>query len=210
MDHCVQCGKCNSDCACKRKEQFSSKKNKYPIVGPTGPAGPTGPPGLPGTRGPTGVQGVQGIQGIPGLPGARGPTGPAAGISSFASVFRVDPGTGTDTVPGNTAITFTNGFAVGPALSFTAPSNTVTISQTGFYEVNLVVHNQMIADFNLNLNGIPVTPAPFTGDGGGPTAMQIIINVTTVPSTLQVVNASVTPVLLHNATNTTLVVTKLT
>ncbi|GAF24545.1 phage tail fiber protein [Bacillus sp. JCM 19047] len=131
-------------------------------------------------------------------------------MASFASVFRVDPGTGTDTVAGNTAIVFTNGFAVGTAISFTPPSDTVTINEPGYYEIDFVVHNQGNADFNVTLNGVPVTPLPFTGDGGGPTAGQIIVNVTTVPVAVQIVNANATPAQLHNDTNTTLVITKLT
>ncbi|KYG33384.1 BclA C-terminal domain-containing protein [Alkalihalobacillus trypoxylicola] len=190
----------------KFKNQDNCKKKNIPVIpGPPGATGPQGPPGTPGPTGPTGP-GV-GATGPTGPTGPPGPTG--SGITSFASVFRVDPGTGTDTIPGNTAIVFTNGFEVGTAFTFTPPSDTIIINETGFYEINFTVHNQGNADFDLELNGVPVTPLPFTGDGGGPTTGEIIINVTTVPSTLQIVNANATPAQLHNDTNTTLVITKL-
>ncbi|MFK3939793.1 collagen-like protein, partial [Alkalihalobacillus sp. NPDC078783] len=166
---------------------------------PTGPTGPTGSTGPTGPTGPTGST------------GPTGPTGPTGvGLESFASVFRVDTGTGTDTIPGNTAIVFTNGFAIGPAISFTPPSDTIIVNEPGYYEIDFSVHNQGAADFNVTINGVPVTPLPFTGDGGGPTTGQIIVNITTVPSTIQIVNANATPALLHDDTNTTLVITKLT
>jgi len=59
------------------------------------------------------------------------------------------------------------------------------------------------------LNGTPVTGVPFTGNGGGPTTAEIIIQVTTVPATLQVVNNDNVAVQLHNETNATITVLKL-
>lgn len=197
------------------------------LQGPGGPPGPQGPQGPAGIQGPPGIPGPQGIPGPPGSPGAqgqRGETGPAgavgpagpagpagAGISDFLSIFRFDPGTGTDTVPGNSAIVFNGILAnVGGAFTFMAPSDTVTINETGSYLINFTVHNQGNADFNLTVNGAPITPVPFTGNGGGPTSAEVIITVTTVPTTIQLVNANPTPAQLHNFTNTTLTILKLT
>ncbi|PPQ47838.1 adhesin [Paenibacillus peoriae] len=179
------------------------------IPGPTGPAGPVGPAGAIGPAGPAGTVGAVGPAGPAGATGAAGPAG--AGISDFLSVFRADPGTGTDTVPGNSPITFTGVLAnVGGAFTFTPPSPTITINETGSYLIDFTIHNQGNADFNLTVNGFPVTPVPFTGNGGGPTSAEVIITVGGVPTTIQLVNANATPAQLHNFTNTTLTILKLT
>ncbi|WP_438286821.1 collagen-like protein [Paenibacillus hubeiensis] len=193
-------------------------------IGPIGPIGatgaqgipgPAGPQGLPGPVGPVGPVGPAGATGPAGPAGATGPAGPAgptgAGISDFLSVFRADPGTGTDTVPGNSPITLTGVLAnVGGAFTFVPPSPTITINETGSYLISFTIHNQGDADFNLTVNGTPVTPVPFTGDGGGPISAEVIITVTTVPTTIQLVNANATPVQLHNNLNTTVTILKLT
>ncbi|WP_311077923.1 BclA C-terminal domain-containing protein [Paenibacillus polymyxa] len=209
---------------------------KVIVKGIQGPQGPQGPQGLPGPQGVPGAQGQQGLQGFQGIPGPTGPAGavgpagpvgptgavgpagatgaagPAgAGITDFLSVFRADPGTGTDTVPGNSPITFTGVLAnVGGAFTFTPPSTTITINETGSYLIDFTIHNQGNADFNLTVNGIPVTPVPFTGNGGGPISAEVIITVGVVPTTIQLVNANATPAQLHNFTNTTLTILKLT
>lgn len=176
------------------------------IPGPAGPVGATGPAGAVGPAGPAGAIGPAGPA------GATGPAGPAGvGISDFLSVFRADPGTGTDTVPGNSPITFTGVLAnVGGAFTFTPPSPTITINETGSYFISFSIHNQGDADFNLTVNGTPITPLPFSGNGGGPTAAEVIITVTTVPTTIQLVNANATPAQLHNNINTTMTILKLT
>nr|WP_231887342.1 hypothetical protein [Paenibacillus jamilae] len=118
--------------------------------------------------------------------------------------------TGTDTVPGNSPITFTGVLAnVGGAFTFIPPSPTITINETGSYFISFSIHNQGDAAFNLTVNGTPITPLPFTGNGGGPTAAEVIITVTTVPTTIQLVNANATPAQLHNNINTTMTILKL-
>ncbi|MCY9588734.1 hypothetical protein [Paenibacillus chitinolyticus] len=127
------------------------------------------------------------------------------------SIYRFDPGTGTDTVPGNAAVIFNGVFAnSGGAFTFVPPSATITINETGTYLISFTVHNQGNADFNLTVSSAPVTPVPFTGNGGGPTSAEVIIVVTAVPKTIQLVNANATPAQLHNLTNTTLTILKLT
>jgi len=197
------------------------------IPGPIGPIGPKGATGAQGIPGPVGLQGIPGIQGPVGPAGAVGAVGPAgpagatgatgpagptgAGISDFLSVFRADPGTGTDTVPGNSPITLTGVLAnVGGAFTFVPPSSTITINETGSYFISFSIHNQGNADFNLTVNGTPITPVPFTGNGGGPISAEVIITVTTVPTTIQLVNANATPAQLHNNLNTTVTILKLT
>lgn len=208
-------------------------------IGPIGPKGATGAQGIPGPQGAIGAQGIQGPQGLQGIPGIQGPVGPAgalgavgpvgpvgpvgavgatgpagpvgAGISDFLSVFRADPGTGTDTVPGNSPITLTGVLAnVGGAFTFVPPSSTITINETGSYLISFSIHNQGDADFNLTVNGTPITPVPFTGNGGGPVSAEVIVTVTTVPTTIQLVNANATPAQLHNNLNTTVTILKLT
>jgi hypothetical protein len=168
-----------------------------------------GPAGAVGAVGPAGPVGPAGATGATGATGPAGPTG--AGISDFLSVFRADPGTGTDTVPGNSPITLTGVLAnVGGAFTFVPPSSTITINETGSYFISFSIHNQGDADFNLTVNGTPITPVPFTGNGGGPISAEVIITVTTVPTTIQLVNANATPVQLHNNLNTTVTILKLT
>lgn len=182
------------------------------VPGIQGPAGPVGPAGLAGPVGPVGPAGPVGPVGATGPTGATGPAGPAgAGITNFLSVFRADPGPGTDTVPGNSPITFTGVLAnVGGAFTFVPPSPTITINETGSYFISFTIHNQSDAAFNLTVNGTPITPVPFTGNGGGPISAEVIITVTTVPTTIQLVNANATPAQLHNNLNTTLTILKLT
>lgn len=202
-------------------------------IGPVGPAGPIGPAGqrgangiqgIPGMNGPQGIPGIQGIQGVPGVAGATGVTGATgavgatgatgatgAGITDFLSVFRADPGTGTDTVGGNEPIVLNGLLAnAGGAFTFVPPSSTITINETGSYLITFAIHNQGNAAFNLTVNGTPVTPLPFTGNGGGPTTGEVIITVTTVPTTIQLVNANATPAELHNNINVTMTILKLT
>ncbi|WP_440111450.1 collagen-like protein [Paenibacillus sp. QZ-Y1] len=179
------------------------------IPGPVGPAGAIGAVGPVGAVGPAGPIGPVGPAGPAGIVGATGPAG--AGISDFLSVFRADPGPGTDTVPGNSPITLTGVLAnVGGAFTFVPPSSTITINETGSYFISFTIHNQGDADFNLTVNGTPITPVPFTGNGGGPISAEVIITVTTVPTTIQLVNANATPAQLHNNLNTTVTILKLT
>ncbi|MBE7682321.1 collagen-like protein [Paenibacillus sp. P13VS] len=182
------------------------------IPGIQGPVGPAGAVGAVGPAGPTGLVGPAGPVGPAGATGATGPAGPTgAGISDFLSVFRADPGTGTDTVPGNSPITLTGVLAnVGGAFTFVPPSSTIIINETGSYFISFSIHNQGNADFNLTVNGTPITPVPFTGNGGGPISAEVIITVTTVPTTIQLVNANATPAQLHNNLNTTVTILKLT
>ncbi|MEK3777360.1 collagen-like protein [Paenibacillus sp. FSL K6-4396] len=182
------------------------------IQGPVGPAGALGAVGPVGPVGPAGALGAVGPVGPAGATGATGPAGPVgAGISDFLSVFRADPGTGTDTVPGNSPITLTGVLAnVGGAFTFVPPSSTITINETGSYLISFSIHNQGDAAFNLTVNGTPITPVPFTGNGGGPISAEVIITVTTVPTTIQLVNANATPAQLHNNLNTTMTILKLT
>ncbi|WP_232697354.1 hypothetical protein [Brevibacillus daliensis] len=125
-------------------------------------------------------------------------------------MYRSDPGTGTDPVPGNSPIVFSNlSDQLGTAFSFTAPSSTVTINQTGYYFFSVEVHNQSNADFNLVVGGSPVTPTPLSGNGGGPIAATFVLNITSVPAAVQIVNPANNPVNLHNGVNTTLTILKL-
>ena len=208
------------------------------IPGPIGPIGPKGATGAQGIPGPVGLQGIPGIR-TRGSGWCGRSSGPSrtywprgssrscrpcrcnwsnrscrsngAGISDFLSVFRADPGTGTDTVPGNSPITLTGVLAnVGGAFTFVPPSSTITINETGSYFISFSIHNQGNADFNLTVNGTPITPVPFTGNGGGPISAEVIITVTTVPTTIQLVNANATPAQLHNNLNTTVTILKLT
>lgn len=130
------------------------------VTGVTGPTGPTGPQGLQGPQGVTGAQGLQGIagatgamgptgpqgpqglqgvQGPQGIPGPTGPTGPTgatgnvAGLNAYGGHFSNTPQTLALTVGGNTVIPMANAMV---SNNVTVAPSTITIQQSGTYEIN--------------------------------------------------------------------------
>ncbi|MEK3883425.1 hypothetical protein WIW51_11070, partial [Paenibacillus sp. PL2-23] len=176
--------------------------------GATGPTGPTGPTGADGATGATGADGATGATGSDGATGPTGPTGPAGELDSFVTAWREFAGPGTDSIPTQTAIGYTDGFSVGTAFAtFTPPDDTFTILENGYYEVNFTIHNSGNAmGFDLEVDGIATTSLPFTGQGGGPVSGEIIVLVTSAPVTLQLVNVDSNQTNLQNDTNATIVI----
>ena len=172
-------------------------------IGPTGPTGPTGPAGL-GATGPTGSAGAIGPTGPtgptgPAGTGATGPTGATGeldtqALSAYSTPAAVAASGGALEFDMNNAI-------VGTALSHTAGSDTVTISQPGTYFVqyNGTTYPANITSFpavntiNFTLNGVTQSAgAAQTRFDSAAQAEAIsaaaVFNITTTPTTLQVIS----------------------
>ena len=167
-------------------------------TGPTGPTGPTGATGATGT-GATGVTGATGPTGPTGATGATGPTGATGepdtqALSAYSTPAAVAASGGALEFDMNNAI-------VGTALSHTAGSDTVTISQPGTYFVqyNGTTYPANITSFpavntiNFTLNGVTQSAgAAQTRFDSAAQAEAIsaaaVFNITTTPTTLQVIS----------------------
>ena len=167
-------------------------------TGPTGATGPTGPTGATGT-GATGVTGATGPTGPTGATGATGPTGATGepdtqALSAYSTPAAVAASGGALEFDMNNAI-------VGTALSHTAGSDTVTISQPGTYFVqyNGTTYPANITSFpavntiNFTLNGVTQSAgAAQTRFDSAAQAEAIsaaaVFNITTTPTTLQVIS----------------------
>ena len=167
-------------------------------TGATGPTGPTGPTGATGT-GATGVTGATGPTGPTGATGATGPTGATGepdtqALSAYSTPAAVAASGGALEFDMNNAI-------VGTALSHTAGSDTVTISQPGTYFVqyNGTTYPANITSFpavntiNFTLNGVTQSAgAAQTRFDSAAQAEAIsaaaVFNITTTPTTLQVIS----------------------
>ncbi|MFI0435392.1 MAG: hypothetical protein ACH350_06675 [Parachlamydiaceae bacterium] len=123
-------------------------------AGTTGATGPTGSAGVTGATGPTGAQGVTGA-------GATGPTGPTGGISPMNYAYAYELATLADaTVAGGADVPFSNNGPIN-GITHTVPQTTITVPQTGVYQIN----------YNVSIT---------TGAGS---ALAIAVNGTVDPST---------------------------
>ncbi len=141
------------------------------VAGPTGPTGPTGPQGIAGevgATGPTGPTGPQGIAGEVGATGPTGPTGPAgepAIIEAYGGLFDTSVES-LDLTPGTpTLIPLAS---VMPSSNVTAGTNTLTIEETGVYEINYMLSGTAAlgntGDITLSVqnNGVAIPSAEIT------------------------------------------------
>ena len=146
-------------------------------TGPTGPqglqgtpgaTGPTGPQGLQGTPGATGPTGPQGLQGTPGTTGPTGPTGPAGaeglGLASYGGRFNTTPQVLALTTGVPTTIELTTNMPINN-ITYN-PANSITINDTGIYEVNYSANvtstNSSTISLALRINNNPVNSATLT------------------------------------------------
>jgi hypothetical protein len=137
-------------------------------TGPTGSVGFTGPrgfAGLGGATGNTGAAGAIGLTGPTGNTGSAGATGPAI-ASALASVYTQSI---TQSVTGTTgqAIIFESSVFAPIGLSYTAPTGTFMVNQTGAYLINWcfeceieVATGSFTADVSLFRNGTETAPQP--------------------------------------------------
>ena len=123
---------------CKKQQENYASLNGCYIMGPTGPTGPAGTPG--GATGPTGPQGIS---------GATGPTGPTAGLAAYGGKYNNTSGTislgiGTQSqVPLPVSMPNLN-------TSYT-PTNSITVSQGGIYEINFYTNLSVALGTTLTL-----------------------------------------------------------
>jgi hypothetical protein len=145
--------------------------------------------------GPPGVQGPPGISGIPGLQGATGSIGPigpagAPGVTALDNLFNFNIAAIAFNVAVNSPLPFNqSALVLGDAISQNSLTD-FTISEVGHYYVSFVgapTFGGGGGGVQLRLNGFLVGPTTFLVINGRPVALRQVINVTTVPSTLQVV-----------------------
>ncbi len=106
-------------------------------IGVTGPTGATGPIGITGPTGPTGPIGITGPTGPTGPIGVTGPTGPQLLPSAFVTRTIAED----EDIDTNQAISFNNAGFIDPVIAFshTAGSSSITINETGKYELIFTV-----------------------------------------------------------------------
>lgn len=175
-------------------------------TGPTGADGAAGATGATGPAGPTGATGATGVTGATGATGATGPTG-ATGATGPAgtlpqemfSAYSTPAQAGTD---GQPLIFDRNGVTAGTAISHTANTAPVTISQPGYYYVTF--HGTFApaagSSYPLTLSAylqqdgtaVPGAGTQHTFQSDNDTAnlsFSQIVQVTSAPSTLEVVGS---------------------
>ncbi|QWG44173.1 collagen-like protein [Bacillus mycoides] len=166
-------------------------------TGATGATGPTGPQGLRGVTGATGATGPQGLrgatgatgpQGLRGVTGATGATGPqglrgATGPSgtplpvTIAAIGNSNP----QTISPGTNIQFNQVFELNN-LSFNDTSDTLTILETGVYDISFSASTTFPGSspfgFGISFNGQPPTRNFSTNVIGSAVSFSTIITLT--------------------------------
>lgn len=144
--------------------------------------------GPPGVQGPPGPQGITGPQGPAGPTGPTGPAG-APGVTALDNLFNFNIAAAPLVLAINSPVPFNQtALVLGDAISQTSLT-TFTISEVGQYYVSFVGSPTagVGGGVQLFLNGAGVGPTTSLIVAGSPLVLREIINVTTVPSTLQVV-----------------------
>ena len=144
-------------------------------VGPAGATGPQGPIGLTGATGATGATGPQGPigltgpQGPQGIQGEVGPQGPAGadgtnGLASFGGAYSTTT-TAIDLTTTPTTLTLNN---ILPPSNVTVGTNSLTVANTGTYEVTYGIRGSVTPDATVTLavtqNGTNIPQRVITSD----------------------------------------------
>lgn len=176
---------------------------KEPQQGEQGPAGPQGPGGQ------------QGLPGAPGPAGTQGPTGPGCftGLSflsvtsSISNNISAQNGNAFEAAPGTVVS------SIGPAMTFDPVAGTVTFNSTGFFQatyglsldspcISICVANGLGALQLVLSPGGPIAGSTMSTNGtgfflgnsnSGMTPLSTIFQITTVPTTLSLVNPDTDP-----------------
>ncbi len=104
-------------------------------TGPTGAEGPTGPAGPTGVEGPTGPTGPTGATGAAGAEGPTGPTGPTGPAVTLNALNTVNTGSQTLSSTGDPATFDTNQVEEGTAITHTASSSDIELTEPGTYRI---------------------------------------------------------------------------
>lgn len=133
-------------------------------VGPVGPDGATGPEGATGPQGATGPGGATGPQGVPGPAGASAP-------ADYAYIYNLTPQT---VAIGADVLFDTNGVISGFVHAPGSPS--ITVGETGIYEISFIVSGTEPNQFAIFANGVPVAGSIYgSGAGTQQTSGQMIL-----------------------------------
>ena len=129
-------------------------------VGATGATGPQGPIGLTGPQGPQGIQGEVGPQGPVGPAGADGTNG----LASFGGAYSTTA-TAIDLTTTPTTLTLNN---ILPPSNVTVGTNSLTVANTGTYEVTYGIRGSVTPDATVTLavtqNGTNIPQSVITSD----------------------------------------------
>lgn len=175
------------------------------VTGPTGATGPQGIQGIQGVVGPTGTTGATGATGPTGLTGDVGPTGPtgptgeAGTISASANQNATTQNVVDDAL---VSVTGTNVLTDGTTLTFA--DDTVTVTEAGLY---MITANTEVTDsvgtytFAIVVDGVDYSYTVDVATDQVPTSNgeTIVLQLTTVPTTVTLVNRSGVDVDVTNA-----------
>ncbi|MGG0457206.1 Gly-Xaa-Xaa repeat protein [Bacillus mycoides] len=146
------------------------------LRGPTGATGATGPQGLRGVTGATGATGATGPQGLRGPTGATGPSGTPLPVT-IAAIGNSNP----QTISPGTNIQFNQVFELNN-LSFNDTSDTLTILETGVYDISFSASTTFPGSspfgFGISFNGQPPTRNFSTNVIGSAVSFSTIITLT--------------------------------
>ncbi|MGH0516152.1 Gly-Xaa-Xaa repeat protein, partial [Bacillus cereus] len=149
------------------------------LRGVTGATGATGPQGLRGVTGATGATGATGPQGLRGPTGATGATGPSGTPLpvTIAAIGNSNP----QTISPGTNIQFNQVFELNN-LSFNDTSDTLTILETGVYDISFSASTTFPGSspfgFGISFNGQPPTRNFSTNVIGSAVSFSTIITLT--------------------------------
>ena len=175
------------------------------LIGPTGPTGVTGPTGSQGLMGPTGPTGAMGPMGADGLMGPTGPTGPAGFLSiDFGYAYLLGSAGGTVVAAGATVI-LNQLVSTPPGTKLSLASGLITVNDTGFYQVTFGASSASASTpIQLRISTIANAAQNVAEAGGtanntrGMFSQTVIIQITTIGSTISLVNAKASSVTLND------------
>ncbi|EJR03290.1 Gly-Xaa-Xaa repeat protein, partial [Bacillus cereus] len=147
--------------------------------GAQGPAGAQGATGSQGSQGPAGSQGATGPQGAQGPAGSQGATGPSGTPLpvTIAAIGNSNP----QTISPGTNIQFNQVFELNN-LSFNDTSDTLTILETGVYDISFSASTTFPGSspfgFGISFNGQPPTRNFSTNVIGSAVSFSTIVTLT--------------------------------
>ena len=163
-----------------------------------GPIGVPGPPGPAGAAGPAGPQGPAGVAGPAGPQGPSGP--PGSGLSAFAYIYS----TSAQSVADNAPIIFNSPSTSSP-IAFTTETSTINLTTTGVYLIRfqISIATSEGGQWAIAKNGIITKQLTFnTRNSDSQLFGEAIIDVSSAPTTITLVNYSGRVTVLSNGLET--------
>lgn len=159
-----------------------------------GPIGPPGPPGPAGAPGPAGPQGPAGVAGPAGPQGPIGP--PGSGISSYEYIYS----TSAQLVSDNAPVIFNSPSSSSP-IAFTTDTSTITLTTTGVYLISFQISTASDggSQWSIAKNGVISSLLTFNSRASNSQVYgETIINVTSAPTIISIINFSGRAILLSS------------